>query len=289
MGTSSTPSPASLAPPAWAIDDSSLYVNLGSVGVAKGHFVSAIDRIDLAGLRKVGALHMPVDTSRGDMALAGGRLWVSAGACTGSALDRVVSVDPETGTMQTYPPDLFAHGCAHFATSRSVPDVLIVTSSDLGVYRVTDGHPVQVVRGLINGMTSFHVAIADSGTQLLVPYISGHMATYSLDSLQLVDWSLPGPMQPVAVIVAAGRVFTAESRLSGHRDLWEYRHEAAQHPVWVDVDEATNDPGPWPATQIEGIAGAGMTSPIVFFVTGNQEEPDAADTWFYVWRPSPTN
>jgi hypothetical protein len=184
------------------VSGSSLYVALTTSG--------AIDEISTTRLSRTRTLTSGL-VQPADLALAGGRLWTTTGACTNWSTE-VVSVDLLTGATKTYPAPANSNlsYCAAFAGSLALPNMLLAWDRGLSPATITEidvstSEPVFVVSrreeilGNLQG-----IAITADGSL----FITASGAPYEFDEWRVSDLTQDGviyPGMPYPIAVAVNR------------------------------------------------------------------------------------
>jgi len=187
---------------AMVVSGSSLYVALTTSG--------AIDEISTTQLSRTrtltGGLVQPAD-----LALAGGRLWTTTGACANWSTE-LVSVDLVTGETKTYPPPANSNlsYCAAFAGSLTLPNTLLAWDRGLSPATITEidvstGEPVLVVSRREETLGNLQgIAITSDGSL----FITASGAPYEFDEWRVSDLTQDGviyPGMPYPIAVALNR------------------------------------------------------------------------------------
>jgi len=182
------------------VSGTSLYVALTTSG--------AIDEISTTQLSRTRTLTSGL-IQPADLALAGGRLWTTTGACANWSTE-LVSVDLVTGEAKTYPPPANSNlaYCAAFAGSPALPNTLVAWDRGLSPATITEidvstGEPVLVVSRREETLGNLQgIAITSDG----LLFITASGAPYEFDEWRISDLTqdgviYPGMPYPIAVAV----------------------------------------------------------------------------------------
>jgi hypothetical protein len=182
------------------VSGTSLYVALSTPG--------AIDEISTTQLSKIRTVTSGL-VQPADLALAGGRLWTTTGACANWSTE-LVSVDLVTGATKTYPAPASSNlsYCAAFAGSPALPNLLLAWDHGLSPATITEidvstGEPVVVVSRREEPLGNLQgIAITSDGSL----FITASGAPYEFDEWRVSDLAedgviYPGMPYPIAVAV----------------------------------------------------------------------------------------
>ena len=184
------------------VSGSSLYVALTTSGA-----IDEISTTQLSRTRTVtGGLVQPAD-----LALAGGRLWTTTGACANWSTE-LVSVDLVTGVTKTFPGPANSNlsYCAAFASSLALPNTLLAWDRGLSPATITEidvstGEPVLVVSRREETLGNLQgIAITSDGSL----FITASGAPYEFDEWRVSDLTQDGviyPGMPYPIAVAVNR------------------------------------------------------------------------------------
>src|SRR6267378_400202 len=168
------------------VSGSSLYVALATSGA-----IDEISTTQLSRTRTVtGGLVQPAD-----LALAGGRLWTTTGACANWSTE-LVSIDLLTGATKTFPAPANSNlsYCAAFASSLALPNTLLAWDHGLSPATITEidvstGEPVLVVSRREETLGNLQgIAITSDGSL----FITASGAPYEFDEWRVSDLTQDG-------------------------------------------------------------------------------------------------
>jgi DNA-binding beta-propeller fold protein YncE len=250
-----------------------------------------VDRIDTSTLNSLGPLSLGKGTAPYALAWAGGRLWVVTGPCLGLFQERVVSLDPRTGSEQSYPDRFFPNTCPSLAVSPADSNLLVAWDTfapwTVSVYRVVNGHAVLLVRRLMSESFFPRAAVSIDGSELLMPGGPGVQA-FSLQTLKPLPTAYnAGPLVNGVAAAPSGHIIAIAG--TDNTDLWDFRGGVPTPEESLDVGSFQGQ-GRWiPNSRIYPGAVAVTSGNLVFVVTGDEGNGQGHDAWFNVWHPYAQN